>query len=456
LGEAWELMVDRRLIARMRGSALKLAQPERREVALTFDVPWESPTAFPQSVVQDGAIVRLYYRACSPDPEDSSIQGSAMAVSHDGGLSFERPVLGRVKWNGCTENNLLAIGKPPLISPVFRDTNPDCRREERFKGISAHWRKAYAMGSPDGIEWRMLGDGPLNLSGTFDTVNTAFWDVSGNRYRSYTRFFYHLDENTVEANVLGPDATVVRAIQSSTSRDFLHWTRPLANRYRDRLGETQLYTNATVLCPDASRLYLAFPNRYVQHRMFKPEHGHPGVNDALFMSSRDGVTWSRFSEAWVRPGLDAHNWTDRNNYPVWGIVRTSPTEWSMYVSEHYRNKSVPGRMRRLSIRPHGFVSVHADVNGGGFLSRPMMFGPGDLRINLATSAAGWIRVGVIGADGTEIEGYGLNEMDEIYGDDLDRIIRWRGGKSLGSLAAGRACRLVVALGEADLYALRVA
>lgn len=449
-------MVDRRFIARMRGAALKLAQPERREVALTFDAPWESNSAFAKSVVQDGATVRLYYRACSPDPEDSSLQGSAMAVSHDGGLSFEKQVLNRVKWDGSSENNLLSIARPPHMPPVFRDTNPDCLPGERFKGISAHWRKAYAMGSPDGIEWRMLGAGPLKMPGTFDTVNTAFWDSSINRYRSYTRFFYHLDENTVEANVLGQDATVVRAIQSSTSRDFLSWSRPVPNRYRDKLGETQLYTNATMLCPDASRLYLAFPNRYVQHRMIKPEHGHPGVNDALFMCSRDGVTWSRFSEAWVRPGLDPHNWTDRNNYPIWGIVRTSPTEWSMYITEHYRNMSLPGRVRRLSLRPHGFVSVHTDVNGGGFLSRPMTFGPGDLRINFATSAAGWIRVGVVGADGTEVPGYGLSDMDEIYGDDLDRTIRWRNGKSLGSLATGSAHRLLFALCEADLFALRMA
>jgi len=449
-------MVDRKLIARMRGAALKLAQPERREIALTFDAPWESPIAFLKSVVQDGTTVRLYYRACSPNPEDSSLQGSAMAVSHDGGLSFEKPVLNRVKWDGSSRNNLLSIDSPPHMPPVFRDTNPDCKPGERFKGISAHWRKAYAMGSPDGIDWRMLGSGPLEMPGTFDTVNTAFWDPFIDRYRSYTRFFYHLDEDSREVNVLGQDATVVRAIQSSKSKDFLHWTPPVPNRYRDRLGETQLYTNATILCPDAAQLYLAFPNRYVQHRRFKPEHLHPGVNDALFMCSRDGVTWTRFSEPWVRPGLDPHNWTDRNNYPVWGLVRTSPTEWSLYITEHYRNDVLPGRIRRLSIRPHGFVSVHTDGRGGGFLSRPLTFGPGELRINFATSAAGWIRVGVVDAAGREIPGYGLNDMDEIYGDDLDRTVRWRNGKSLGSLAKGATHRLLVSLEEADLFALCVA
>jgi hypothetical protein len=174
------------------------------------------------------------------------------------------------------------------------------------------------------------------------------------------------------------------------------------------------------------------------------------------MTSRDGRTWTRFEDAWVRPGLDPLNWTDRNNYPVWGIVRTSPTEWSIYITEHYRHRTEPGRIRRLSVRPHGFVSVHADAGGGGFLTRPMHLGSGDLRINSATSAAGSLRVAVTGIDGTPLPGYGLSDMDEIYGDKLDRTVRWRGGRSLGGVSNGRAVRLLFSLQEADLYAFRLA
>ena len=103
------------------------------------------------------------------------------------------------------------------------------------------------------------------------------------------------------------------------------------------LCDTQLYTNATVPCPGAEHIYLAFPNRYVQDRVPNPDHPYPGVNDALFMASRDCVHWTRYLEAWVRPGLDPLNWTDRNNYPTWGIVQTSDNEWSLYISEHYRH-----------------------------------------------------------------------------------------------------------------------
>lgn len=116
-------------------------------------------------------------------------------------------------------------------------------------------------------------------------------------------------------------------------------------------------------------------------------HQYDGVNDALFMSSRDGVHWNRWLDAWVRPGPDGLNWTERNNYPVWGIAETSPAEWSMYVTEHYRHAPLPTRMRRLLIRPWGFVSVRGDYGGGEMVTKPFTFTGASLRLNAATSTA---------------------------------------------------------------------
>ena len=96
----------------------------------------------------------------------------------------------------------------------------------------------------------------------------------------------------------------------------------------------------------------------------------PGVSDAVFMSSRDGVNWTP-PATWLRPGPDPHNWTDRNNMPAWGIVQTSPNEFSMYVSEHYRWPD--NRLRRVTVRRHGFVAAHADAKGGEFTTPVLKF-----------------------------------------------------------------------------------
>src|SRR5204862_2023166 len=112
---------------------------------------------------------------------------------------------------------------------------------------------------------------------------------------------------------------------------------------------------------------------------------------AVFLSSRDGVNLDRtFLEAWVRPGLDERNWTQRSNMPAWGIVQLDPGEFSMYISEHYEWPD--NRLRRITVRRHGFASVHAGASGGEFITRPVTFTGKNLILNYATSAAGIIQV----------------------------------------------------------------
>ena len=39
------------------------------------------------------------------------------------------------------------------------------------------------------------------MEGTFDTVNTAFWDGEAGCYRCFTRYFVNLEEGMAEADV---------------------------------------------------------------------------------------------------------------------------------------------------------------------------------------------------------------------------------------------------------------
>jgi hypothetical protein len=452
MGTRRELFVDHTLIDRLSGLSLRLNRPSRGEVVISYDAPWEDATASALSVFEDGDTVRLYYRGGIPDREGEKVQTLCLAESTDGGLSYKRPNLGLVEFAGSKRNNILMIGGPPHVPPAFIDTNPDCDPQQRYKGLTAAWKELYAMCSPDGLRWRPMQRQPLRMEGTFDTVNTAFWDARSGCYRSYTRYFEGLAEDDQEADLLGPRPTARRAIQSSTSTDFVHWAPVVPHRYDDGL-QMQLYTNATLPCPGAEHIYLSFPNRYVQERKKHADHPYPGVNDALFMVSRDAVHWVRYPEAWVRPGLDPRNWTERNNYPTWGMVRSSPKEWSMYISEHYRQQDAPARLRRLAIRPHGFASLHADYAPGECLTRPLRCAAGELRLNYSTSAAGSLRVEVQSPDGRAIEGFALQDMEPLYGDALDEPVTWRGGRKLSSLA-GEPLRLRFVLQDADLYALR--
>jgi len=448
-----ELFVDDFLIESMQDASLKLHRPQRGEISFTADAAWEDNCAFPDRVLEWEGKWRMYYRASilnSADEQGSCVM--AMAVSDDG-VYFTRPQLGIVEFQGSRQNNIQQIGGATNVPPPFVDTNPAYRADQRFKGIFGGNCKGYAMASPDGIGWKPMQQEPLDLPGHFDTINTAFWDDLHGCYRCYTRSWHDRDSGRVLYNWQFKNTIPIRAIQHATSTDFIHWTSPEQLQYEDGDSGTHLYTNAILPCPGAEHLYLGFPNRFISDRKPDPSHPHEGVNDALFMTSRDGVSWKRWLDAWVRPGLDQLNWTERSNYPIWGIAQTSPIEWSMYISEHYRRKNAPSRIRRLAIRPWGFVSVHADHRNGQMLTKPITFSKPRLFLNMSTSAAGWIRVSVCDQSGKAFPGLDGSQSAPLFGDEIELMAHWDQNMDLSKFQ-NKPIRLRFELNDADLFAMR--
>jgi hypothetical protein len=447
IGSRWELMVDDWLIGARRGASLKLNQPERREIVLSTDAPWEGYTSAYFSVVQDGELVRLYYRGSAGGSDASTDQVTCMAESRDG-IHFTRPKLGLIEIGGSAENNVVWKGIESHNFAPFVDTNPAAKPQERYKALAgiqiagSNWRESavgpglYAFASPDGIHWHKMRNEPVLTKGGFDSLNLAFWDAPRERYACYNRSVYQ----------------GVRAIQSSHSSDFLAWSDGVANRYAAGVPSEHFYTNATRPCPGAEHLLISFPKRFEPERKKIAAHPETGVSDAVFMSSRDGVNWDRtFLEAWVRPGRDQKNWTERNNMPAWGIAQVTPGEWSLYITEHYRWPD--HRLRRLVLARHRLASVHAGASGGEFTTRPLTFQGDRLVLNYATSAAGSLQVELQDESGRALPGFALADMPPLYGDELDAVAAWKSGGDVSSLA-GKTVRLRFVLKDADLFALR--
>jgi hypothetical protein len=137
--------------------------------------------------------------------------------------------------------------------------------------------------------------------------------------------------------------------------------------------------------------------------------------------------------------------------PAWGIVQLDPAEFSMYITEHYEWPD--HRLRRLTIRRHGFASMHAGAAGGEFTTHPLTFSGQNLILNYATSAAGSLQVEVLDAEGKAVPGFALAEMPPLFGDELDAVISWQSNSSLASLI-GKPVRFHFVLKDADLFALR--
>jgi len=477
IGNRRELFVDEYLIDTCgKDVSLRLHTPMAREKVFVTDQAWEGNICGYITVFQDSERFRMYYKArnvCLEEVKGEEgecpdiLMPAAYAESTDA-IHWERPNLGFVDFAGSSNNNIVwadNLGCPGFTP--FLDTNPACPPDQRYKATgserldpsNAH---LWAMCSADGIHWRLLSDKPLlrNDLGNFDSQNVAFWDAERGEYRIYFRDY----------------RDGIRLINTSVSPDFIHWSKPEPLTYPGAPPE-QMYTNQVQPCPNAPHIFVGFPTRYIErdwsptiealpeaaqrrHRRKTCERYGTVLTDGLFMSSRDGHTFKRWGEAFLRPGPQLKgNWAYGDNYQCCGIIKTpafldgAPDEYSFYATENYWHGAVI--FRRYSIRQDGFVSVQAPLSGGEFTTKPLVFSGKRLELNFATSAAGSVRVELQDADGNPLPGFTLKECYEIIGDELNRTVKWENGDNLEQYA-GQAIRLRIALSDADLYAMRFA
>jgi hypothetical protein len=437
IGGRGELLVDEYLIEQMKGEVeLRLHSPKVQEVAVVHDEPWEGNTSGYHTIFQDGELYRMYYRGWNHEGERQRQSHPAVvcyAQSKDG-IHWNKPDLGLVEFEGSKKNSIILDGFGTHNFTPFKDTNPACSARARYKAVARGEgddnKKLFAFVSPDGIHWKLMQEDPIITKGVFDSQNLAFWDSVRKEYRCYFRDF----------------RDGVREIKTSTSKDFARWSEPKWLEYGDAPKE-HLYTNQIQPYYRAPHIFIGFPTRYI------PQRG--SLTEGLFMSSRDGLRFHRWEEAVLRPGRNRDKWYNRSNYIWLGMVETGSSipgagkELSIYSNEGYY-EGRGARTRRYTYRIDGLVSAHASYRGGEVITKPLVFEGSRLVLNFSTSAAGSLRVEIQSAEGEAIEGYGLADCQEIYGDEIERAVEWCDSK-VGGLA-GRPIRLRFVLRDADLFA----
>ena len=473
IGGRLELMVDDFLIEQTSGKARRvLHHPVPQEVVLVHDQPWEGSGCGYHSIFRDGERYRMYYKAWQLSVGKGKLtQPHALftcyAESRDG-VNWRKPDLGLIQFNGSKQNNIvLASGAVGGVQAdaghvaVFKDSNPDAPPQARYKAIvrSSGPKGLLVFGSPDGLRWAPLNDKPVITDGAFDSQNLAFWDSARREYRAYFRFF---NEGR-------------RDIRTATSKDFLHWTKPVGLIYPGAAKE-QLYTNQIKPYDRAPHLLIGFPTRYLERGWSAsmrdlPELEHrrlragvstrygTAITEGLLMTSRDGQTFHRFSEAFLRPGIQRKGtWAYGDQYIAWHAVETksaaqnAPNELSIYATEGYWT-GTSDRLRRYTLRIDGFASLAAPMRGGEMLTRPLRFAGNRLELNFSTSAAGGMRVEIQDVAGHPLKGFTLADCPVMFGDELQRTVSWTQGSDVSQLS-GKPVRLRFELRDADLYALR--
>jgi hypothetical protein len=452
IGNRRELFVDHYLIERLDGARLKLHEPCPAGVAIRFDRPWEGAHVGYPTVIQDGELYRLYYRGLPLAGKDGSEDEVTCYAESRDGITWVKPSLGLFEVHGTRDNNVVLHGQAPCshnFSP-FLDTRPGVAPDERFKALAGTQASGLiAFTSADGIRWRRLADKPVLTQGAFDSQNVAFWSATEGVYLCYFRTWS-------KGGYQG-----FRTISRATSADFLHWSEPVPMSFGDTPME-HLYTSQTHPYFRAPHIYIATPMRFIPGRkvLTDAQATALGVNkdyrgdcaEAVFMSSRGGNRYDRtFMEGWIRPGNDLGNWASRAGLTALGVVPTGPGEMSIYKQAHYAQPTA--HLARYTLRLDGFVSVNAPFAGGEMTTRPLRFRGRELTLNLSTSAAGSVRIEILDGGGEAIPGFTRADAVELIGDDLERVVAWKQGSDLASLA-GRPIRLRFVMKDADLYSLQ--
>ncbi len=467
IGSRLEPFVDDYLIEDLEGLDLRVHRPREEEKVLHFDRPWEGNIPYFVNIYRDGDIYRMNYRGRSaPDYviQEELEPGEEVMPTHEevacyaesrDGIRWVRTSLGQVEFRGSRDNNILDLKGASRFVP-FKDANPQAPAESRYKAV-AYTKRGEKPGlvplhSPDGLHWKWMRPEPVITDGYFDSQNVSFWDGERGIYVALYRDF----------------KSGIRTLKYATSSDFVQWS---TGRWVDygEVPREHLYTNATVPYFRAPHLFLAFPNRFSPWRI--PMHLRPGrggeretegpnktgISDTVFMSSRDGLHWYRFLEAFIRPGRDRRNWIHRNNLVGRGMVATGPDELSLYVIRHYTYPTA--HLLRVSVRTDGFASLHAGYPGGEMVTKPLIFQGSKLILNYSTSAAGSIQSEIQDANGHPIPGFSLQDCIPIWGDEIEGRARWNHPTSQTDQhplkrLAGTTVRLRFVMKDADLYSLR--
>ena len=481
IGSRLELFTDDFLVENLKGDALfKLHNPVPREIVILHDQPWEGSGSGYHSIFHDGKKYRMYYKAwqhtASSDASTVHPLYCAYAESYDG-INWKKSELGLHKFNGSAKNNIVFIsgeyngynldaGHPA----VFMDTNPDVSHDARFKAflISGPPKRGIAaFKSPDGINWTLISNKPVITDGAFDSQNLAFWDSHNNIYRAYWRYFSEEDNNSRYKGV--------RSVRTAVSKDFIHWEEQTNITFTDTLIQ-QLYTNQIKPYYRAPHILIGFPARYIDRgwspsmealpepeerkaRASKSRRYGTALTETILMVSRNGTTFKRWNEAFLRPGIERKGtWTYGDAYMGWHIVETAsdlpgaPPELSFYVTESYW-KGHASALRRYTLRIDGFVSVSAPMTGGEIITKPVFFEGQSLYLNFSSSAAGEIVVEIQDISGKPFEKYSLEKCAPVFGDSLERVVSWQGGNDISDIS-GKAVRLRFFLKDADLYSFR--
>ena len=442
------LLLDSRVIDNTAGVKLTLGKVQKHPANPLFgqDSPWEHHyDNFYGNVIYDDELklFRLWYLNFI-DGENSLLYAYS-----DDGLNWAKPNLGKVEYNGNTNNNIVMMGRHGVS--VFKDLR-EADPAKRFKLFAKYevdeWYDQHieVAFSSDGIDWSDFTP-QKQVSVTADTHNNAFWAPTLNKYVAMTRQWSRCPYNdqtkapphgSPETDPAIDNRKGYRQVARTESTDFLNWTRAevvlegLNTRFQthclpvfyyagvylgmpgiwDTMGDSRVYTELA-WSPDTVNWHRINPGTaFIPNSDAKGDHDYGMVwrcVSPLFLDS---------DEVWIYyGGFDlGHGRKGRKGYLCLATIEKKD-RWAGYAAG-----SAAGTVETRLVECAGKVlNICADVEDGGS-----------------------IRAEVVGVDGLS-----LGDCIAATADVTDSGVTWE-AKDLSALI-GKRIRIRFQLKNATLY-----
>ena len=449
---------------------------QRGQIQIKAEKPWEADGIEITSLYQLNADAGpaagkiLAWGHCKPG-------GNCYFESTDGGVTWLRPNLGLVDFQGSKANNL---GGDGMFRGFYDAAAPP---EERFKqAYNAEWsleefeksgyknRRPYSrmaleiapgrvqavwgFTSPDGLQWTRTKEQLMvecNDGGQY-----VYFDPKLKKYCMIMR-----------SHMIGPRADGFLPVPKKDPNEMWHKAairfgigRSESDNFREfPLSESILETSNDMSPSDSIQfcMYTTIPGAPDHHLLF-PSRWIRAEDSVVidFYTSYDGRLWTKMGA----PVLSTTNWGEPEGGAVWatnpGLVEFANGDWAIPYSGYLLPAKYPrGDMAQrwgIAVWPKGRLIALEAPEEGQFTTMAFVAPGNTLRINAVTRSSGEIRVEAADLHGKTIPGRSFDDAIPIVGDQHRTIVQWKGGDDIG-VKPGAPLTLRFRMQRAKIYCL---
>ena len=456
------------------------------------DQAWEDNFAW-FCVLHDEGRYRMWYYLIKNVPRVKGKLPQAACVGYaesDDGLTWRKPLLNLIERYGFKQNNIVFTGGPDAwsmeLGNVFRD--PSAPPEERYKMLYPCWESKHLFGivegvpyvkeagvlrgaySPDGLHWTRYQH--IFVGRYTDSQNVATYDPVLGKYVAYIRAHSSYGGLDVGAHPV-QETRRGRAVARIESDDYRHWSVPelvLSPDFQDGLN-MDFYNPGYSRYDGAENAHFLFPTG-LHHR-----DGRMKVQVAV---SRDNRNWLRPTRETFIPLGPPDSFDSYRIYVSPGFVPAGKDHLALYYRAgnmphggdlnrlRPKNRTSRTGMGRVLLKRDRIVGIEAGPEEGTFWTRPLLFEGRRLVVNVEpTGPNPQLRVQMFGVGVQPAEsssrgkymqdapclGYSFEENIPLIRDELDGVVRWKGGADLGQWS-GKPVRLHFKLKDMRIYAFQ--